>query len=186
MNKTIYALFFVLLLSTSSCCNALKKGSGVRIPPYIVEYHHYDDPEDPSRAERKAEGWYEHTWANGFQMNVKVTRIEESGVYFYQLLCRITNPLEEKVTLLDPNIELVDMDSGETIEQLKCWNWQRVIDSCNITEVNPKAEIVKEIRFGFSTDQKYAKGLILNVKGFSFHKGVVSFNLYGKKPKDSL
>ena len=187
MNKAIYSIIFVLLLSMSSCCNVLKKGRGVKIPPYIVEYYHYDDPEDPSRAERKGGGWHEHTWDNGFRMNVKVTRIEgSSGAYFYQLLCRITNPLEEKVRLLDPNIQLVDMDSGGTIEQLKCWNWQRVSNPCNIAVIDPGAEVAKEIRFGFSTDQTYAKSLKLTIKGFSFQQGVVSIGFYGKEPTDSL
>jgi len=186
MNKTTYALIFLLVISMSSCCNALKKGRGVRIPPYIVEYYHYDDPEKPSRGEKKGKGWYEHTWDNGFRMNVRVTRVEEGGAYFYRLLCRITNPLEEKVTLFDPNIALMDVGSSEPIEQLKCWNWQRLSDPCNITVIDPGAEKTKEIRFGVSTDQKYAKSIQITIKGFSFHKGVVSIDFYGKKPKDSL
>ena len=187
MSKTIYVVIFVLLFSASSCCNALKKGRGVKIPPYIIEYYHYDDPEDPTRDEKKGGGWYEHTWDNGFRMNMKVNRVEgSSGAYFYRLLCKITNPLEEKVTMVDPNVGLMNMDSGETIEQLKCWNWQRISEPCNITVINPGAEIVKEIRFGFSTDQEFAKSLRITIKGFSFHEGVVSIDLYGKKAEDSL
>lgn len=185
MNNTKFITIFMVLLLTAGCCNALKKSRNIRIPPYIIEYYHYDDPEKPTRGEKKSKGWYEYTWENGFQVNFKVARVEESGVYFYRLLYRATNPLQERVTLFDQNIELMDIGSSATIEQLKCWNWQRVSYPCNVAAIDPGGEISKEIRFGFSTDERYAGGLRIYIRGLSFDKNVVPINFYAKKPKDS-
>lgn len=187
MNKTKFIIIFVVLIFTIGCCNALKKSRNIKIPPYIIEYYHYDNPEKPTRDEKKSKGWYGYTWDNGFQMHFKVARVEESsGAYFYRLLYRATNPLEERVTLLDQNLELMDSASGNAIELLKCWNWQRVSYPCNAAAVDPGAEILKEIRFGYSVDEKYARGLKINIRGFSFQKGEVSISFYAKKPKGSL
>ena len=186
MDKAKFITILIMLLFIAGCCNALKKSRSVKIPPYIVEYYHYDDPEKPTRDEKKSEGWYGYTWENGFQMTFKVTRVEGSGVYFYRLLYRATNPLQKRIALFDQNIELLESSSTTVIEQLKCWNWQMVSDPCNVAYVNPAEEVSKEIRFGLSTDDKYAQGIKVHVSGLSFDKGVVSVSFYAKKPNDSL
>lgn len=181
MNRTALISIIVLLLFTTGCCNALKHSRNIKIPPYVIEYYHYDDPEKPTRSEKKSKGWYEHKWDNGFKIQFKIARVEESGVYFYRLLCRATNPLEEKVTLFDQNIELADVDTDLPIERIKCWNWQKVSAPCNIAEINPKGDITKEIRFDYSVDEKYANGLRIKMSGLSFEKGEVNINFYAKK-----
>ena len=187
MSKTTVVTIFIMVLFVAGCCNALKKSRGVKIPPYRIEYFHYDNPEKPTHdEEKKHEGWYEYTWDNGFQMSFKVTRVEESGVFFYRVLYRATNPLQEKVTLLDQNFELTDNDSGAPVEQLRCWNWQRISGPCNVTAVNPGGEVSKEIRFGFATDDKYARGIVITIRNLSFQKDVVSIDFYGRKAKGSL
>ncbi|MBW1854772.1 MAG: hypothetical protein JRJ00_08865 [Deltaproteobacteria bacterium] len=187
MNKTKFMIIFIILLFMAGCCNALKPTRNIKIPPYIVEYYHYDNPEKPTRDEKKSEGWYEHTWDNGFQMDFRIARVEErSGAYFYRLLYRAANPLQEKIRLLDQNIELVDSDTAVSIEQLKCWNWQKVSYPCNVVTIDPEGERLKEIRFGFSVDEGYARGLKVHVSGLSFDKDLVSIDFFAKKPKDSL
>ena len=187
MNRNNLITIFIMVLFIASCCNALKKGRGIKIQPYIVEYYHYDNPEKPTRDEKKSEGWYEHTWDNGFQMDFRIARVEgRSGVYFYRLLYRAANPLQEKIRLLDQNIELVDSYTAVSIEQLKCWNWQKVSYPCNIVTIDPEREKSKEIRFGFSVDEGYARGLKVRVSGLSFDKDEVSIDFYAKKPKDYL
>lgn len=181
MNRTALISIIVLLLFTTGCCNALKHSKSIEIPPYVIEYYHYDDPEKPTRSEKKSEGWYEHKWDNGFKMHFKIARVEESGVYFYRLLYRANNTTGKKVTLLDQNIELVNIMTSLPIEQIKCWNWQKVSEPCNIAEINPKEEITKEIRFDYSIDEKYANGLRIKMSGLSFEKGEVNINFYAKK-----
>ena len=177
---------FIALIFTAGCCNALVPSKAIKIPPYIVEYYHYDDPEKPTHDEEESEGWYGHKWDDGFQMRFKIARVEESGVYFYRLVYRASNPLEEEVTLFDQNIELMDISSNIVIEQVKCWNWQKVSYPCNIAKIGPGDEGVKEIRFGYSIDERYARSLRARISGLGFEKGKVMINFYAKKPKDSL
>ena len=186
MEKAKFITFFIIVLFIAGCCNALVPTKNIKIPPYVIEYYHYDDPEKPTESEKESEGWYGYTWDNGFKMDFKVTRVEESGVYFYRVLYRATNPLQKRVTLFDQNIELMDSDSSAVIEQLKCWNWQMVSEPCNVAYVNPEGETSKEIRFGFSTEKKYAKGIKIHVSGLSFDKGVVSVSFYAETPKEAL
>jgi len=181
MSNTKYITIFIALIFTAGCCNALVPSKAIKIPPYIVEYYHYDDPENPTH-EEESEGWYGYTWVNEFQMNFKVARVEESGVYFYRLMYRATNPLEKEVTLFDQNIELMDIGSNVVIEQMKCWNWQKVSHPCNVAKIGPGDEGIKEIRFGYSIDERYAGSLRVRISGLSFEKGEVLINLYAKKP----
>jgi len=181
MNRAALISILVLLFFTTGCCNALKHSKNIKIPPYVIEYYHYDDPEKPTRREKKSNGWYEHKWDNGFKMHFKIARVEESGVYFYRLLYRATNPLEEKVTLFNQNIVLVDTNTNLPVEQIKCWNWQKVSEPCNIAEINPKEEITKEIRFDYSVDEKYANALRIKMSDFSFETSEVNIDFYAKK-----
>ena len=178
MNKAILKITFVLLLFMVGCCNAFVKSKSIRIPPYIIEYYHYDDPEKPTRDEKRSKGWYEHKWDDGFQMYFKIARVEESGVYFYRLLCRVNNTMQKKVTLFDQNIELVDIDASSPIERIKCWNWQKVSYPCNVVEIDPQKEITKEIRFGYSIDEKYTRSLRVLISSLSFEKGEVTIDFY--------
>ena len=182
MKKTKLSIIVVLLFFTTGCCNALKQSKGVKIPPYIIEYYHYDDPGKPTLDEEQSEGWYEHTWDNGFKMNFNLTRVEGSGFYFYRLLYRADNLTDQKVKLLDQNIDLVDTNSGVTIQRIQCWNWQRQNMSvpCNVVEVGPKRAIAKEIRYDYSTDENFASGLSINVSGLSFDNGEATIDFYAK------
>jgi len=173
---------FILLIFTAGCCNAFVPSKAIKIPPYRIEYYHYDDPEKPTHDEKKSEGWYGYRWDNGFQMDFKIARVEESGVYFYRLLYRAINPMKEKVTLYDQNIELLDIGTNLSIERVKCWNWQKVSYPCNIAEVEPSEEIIKEIRFGYSIDEGYARSLGVRISGLNFGKDVVMINFFAKKP----
>jgi len=186
MNRTKFTIIFVVLFFAAGCCNALIPSRNIKIPPYIIEYYHYDNPEKPTHDEKESEGWYGYTWFNGFRMSFKVTRVEESGVYFYRLMYRAANPLEERVVLFDQNIELMDISSNIVIEQIKCWNWQKVSYPCNVAEIGPGEENIKEIRYDYSTDERFARGLRVHISGLSFDKSIVSINFYAKKPKDSF
>lgn len=168
------------MLFTAGCCNAFVPSKAIKIPPYIIEYYHYDEPEKPTQDEKESEGWYGYKWDDGFQMYFKVARVEESGIYFYKLIYRAINTLGEKVTLYDRNIELIDIDSDGAIERVKCWNWQKVGYPCNVAEIDPGEEIKKEIRFGYSIDEKYAGGLSVHISSLSFEKGEVMIDFYAK------
>ena len=186
VKNTKCIIFFIALIFTAGCCNALVPSRNIKIPPYIVEYYHYDDPEMPTHDEEESEGWYGHKWDNEFQMRFKIARVEESGVYFYRLVYRASNPLKEEVTLFDQNIELVDIGSNVVIEQVKCWNWQKVSYPCNVAKIVPGDEGIKEIRFGYSIDERYARSLRVRISGLSFEEGKVMINFYAKNPEDSL
>jgi len=171
----------ILLIFTAGCCNTFVPSKAIKIPPYRIEYYHYDDPEKPTGNEEKCGGWYGYKWENGFQINFKITRVEERGVYFYRLMYRAINPMQEKVTLYDRNIELLDMGNNLPIERVKCWNWQKVSYPCNVAEVESGGEIIKEIRYGYSIDEGYARSLRVCISGLSFEKDKIRINFYAKK-----
>ncbi|NOQ86304.1 MAG: hypothetical protein GQ554_05420, partial [Deltaproteobacteria bacterium] len=102
--------------------------------------------------------------------------------YFYKLLYRADNLTEKKVKLFDQNFELVDIDTGIVIERIRCWNWQRQNMSvpCNVAEIGPKRAITKEIRFDYSTDEKFASGISVRMSGLSFEKGETTIDFYAK------
>ena len=182
MRKTKLTIILVLLFFTTGCCNVFKHSKGIEIPPYVIEYYHYDNPDEPTPEEKQSEGCYEHIWDNGFKMDFKIARIEGSGVFFYKLVYRADNLTEKKVKLFDQNFELVDIDTGITIERIRCWNWQRKNMSvpCNVAEIGPKRAITKEIRFDYSTDEKFASGISVRMGGLSFEKGETTIDFYAK------
>ena len=182
MKKTKLAVILVMLFVIAGCCNALKRSKGVEIPPYIIDYYHYDDPENPTLEEQQSEGYHEHIWDSGFKMDFKIARVEGSGVYFYKLLYRADNRTEKKVKLFDQNIDLIDIDTGVTIQRIPCWNWQRQNMSvpCHVIEVYPKRAITKEVRFDYSTDETFASGLKVIMSGLSFEKGETTIDFYAK------
>lgn len=183
MSQTKLTIFLVLLLFAAGCCNALKPSKGIKIPPYIIDYYHYEDPSNPSLEEEQSKGWYEHVWGGDkFKMSFKLSRVEGSGVYFYKLLYRANNLTDQKVKLLDQNIDLVDINTGVTIQRIQCWNWQRQNLSvpCHVVEIGPKRAVAKEIRFDYSTDENFASGLSIKVHGLSFKKGETMIDFYAK------
>lgn len=182
MKKIRLTIIVGLLFFTTGCCNALKHSKGIEIPPYIIDYYHYDDPDKPTLEEKQSDGCYEHIWDNGFKMDFKIARVEGSGVYFYKLLYRADNPTEKQVKLLDRNVELIDIDTDFAIEQIRCWNWQRqnMTVPCNVAEINPKKAITKEIRFGYSIDENFASGLRIKLSGLSFENGETTIDFYAK------
>jgi hypothetical protein len=150
----------------------------IEIPPYRIGYYHSDDLAKVTQQKEKTDVWYTQAWDNGFQMHFKVTRVEESGIYFYRLRYHAVNPLQEQITLYDQNIELANMDSGVPIELIKCWNWQKVAYPCNVANVRSKGEIYKEIRYGYSIDEKYVPDIVLRLSGLSFDDGEIRVELH--------
>jgi hypothetical protein len=114
-------------------------------------------------------------------MHYQVARVEESGIYFYQLLYRAVNAGDRPIAIYDQNISLTDSSTQQPIEQVQCWNWQKVSAPCNRVEAIPRGEVVKEVRFGYSTEDRHAPGLIMQVKGLSAKDDVstVTFRTLG-------
>ena len=96
---------------------------------------------------------------------------------------RAVNSTEEKVTLYDKNIKLLDSASNAPIEQVSCWNWQRQSNLCNVADINPGGEVTKEIRYGFSVEEGYAPRLRIAVSGKGFIDGESVIDLYAKPKK---
>jgi hypothetical protein len=172
--KLIIAVMALLL--AASCCNVLQPSRSIKIPPYRIEYYHSVDGAPPSPEQKKAKGWYEQSVNDQLIMHYQVARVEESGIYFYQLFYRAVNGGDKPVAIYDQNISLTDSATQQPIEQVQCWNWQKVSAPCNRVEAIPRGEVVKEVRFGYSTEDRYAPGLIMQVKGLGAKDAVVTVN----------
>jgi hypothetical protein len=109
-------------------------------------------------------------------MHYQIARVEESGIFFYQLLYRAVNKGDTGIAIYDQNIALTDSATMVPIEQVQCWNWQKVSVPCNRAEVAPGGEMVKEIRFGYSVDENYAPGLSMKLSGLGDQGEVFTIN----------
>ena len=180
----IYAVIAVHLWGCGNACNVLLPSKGIQIPPYVIEYYQKDELERLSQDEYVVpEKWNKLSWEDQFTVDVKVERIEGSGIYYYRLLYKAVNSSEKGVTLYDKNIKLFDINSNAPIEQVNCWNWQQHSPSCNSAVVNPGGEITKEIRYGFSVQQGHSPSLRIAVSGDDFMEGETSVDLYAKPKK---
>jgi hypothetical protein len=169
-------ILVLTVLAAASCCNVFQSSRSIKIPPYRVEYYHSDDGAAPSREQKDAKGWYEQPVNNQLTMHYQIARVEESGVYFYQLLYRAVNAGDKAIAIYDQNISLTDSSTQQPIEQVQCWNWQKVSAPCNRIEAIPKGEVVKEVRFGYSTEDRFAPGLVMQVRGLGAKHDVISVN----------
>ena len=175
-----FASILIVYLAVAGCtaCNVMLPSRSMEIPIYRIGYYHSDDLARVTQQKETPDVWYKQKWENGFQIHFKIARVEETGIYFYRLRFHAINPLEEQITLYDQNIELTDMDSGVPIEQIKCWNWQKIGSPCNVATVRPKGELYKEIRYGYSIDDKYAPGVQLHLSGLNFDDSEVRVDLH--------
>jgi len=158
----------VLFLNGCTACNSMLPSKKIKIPPYVINYYHFDNPEEAQAEVLPSDRWHEYSWDDKFRMEFKIARVEVSGMYIYQLLYKAVNGMDEKVTLPDPNIELLDSSTGIPIEQVRCWDWQRTSTPCNLATLSPQGKTAKEIRYGYSTDENFAQGLSIRMKGLSF------------------
>ncbi len=180
----IYTVIAVHLWGCGNACNVLLPSKGIQIPPYGIEYYQKDELERLSQDEDAVpEMWNELSWGDQFTVEVKVERVEGSGIYYYRLLYKAVNSSEKAVTLNDKNIKLVDINSNAPIEQVGCWNWQLHSPSCNSVVLNPGGGITKEIRYGFSVEQGYSPSLRIAVSGDDFMEGETTLDLYAKPKK---
>ncbi len=180
----IYAVIGVQVWGCGNACNVLLPSKGIQIPPYVIEYYQKNELERLAQ-DKKAipEMWNELSWGDQFKVDLKVERVEGSGIYFYRLQYKAVNSSARAVTLNDKNIKLVDSKSNAPIEQVGCWNWQLHTPSCNSAVVNPGGEITKEIRYGFSVEQGYAPSLRIAFSGDDFMEGETTVDLYAKPRK---
>ncbi len=162
------------LLLAPSCCNVLQPSRSIKIPPYRIEYYHSVDGAPPSQEQKAEKGWYEQPVNDQLTMHYQIARVEESGIYFYQLLYRAVNAGDKPIAIYDQNILLTDSATQQPIEQVQCWNWQKVSAPCNRVEAIPRGEVVKEVRFGYSTEDRFAPGLSMQVKGLGAKDDVVT------------
>jgi hypothetical protein len=173
------AKLMILVMTTiaaASCCNVFKPSRNIKIPPYRIEYYQSEDGAPPSIEAKKTAGWYAQPVNDTLTMHYQIARVEESGVYFYQLLYRAVNAGDKPIAIYDQNISLADSATQQPMEQVQCWNWQKVSAPCNRVEAIPKGEVVKEVRFGYATEERYAPGLIMQVKGLGAKDDVVTVN----------
>jgi hypothetical protein len=172
--KLIIAVMALLL--APSCCNVLQPSRSIKIPPYRIEYYYSVDGAPPSQEQKDEKGWYEQPVNDQLTMHYQIARVEESGIYFYQLLYRAVNAGDKPIAIYDQNISLTDSATQQPFEQVQCWNWQKVSVPCNRVEAIPRGEVVKEVRFGYSTEDRYAPGLIMRVKGLGAKDDVITVN----------
>jgi hypothetical protein len=185
--KTVAVLYTVIVVHLWGCgnaCNVLLPSKGIQIPPYGIEYYQKGELERLSQDEDAVpEMWNKLSWGDQFTVDVKVERVEGSGIYYYRLLYKAVNSSGKAVTLNDKNIKLVDIDTNAPIEQVDCWNWQLHSPSCNSVVLNPGGAITKEIRYGFSVEQNYSPSLRIAVSGDDFMEGETTLDLYAKPKK---
>jgi hypothetical protein len=166
----------MVLLLAASCCNVFQPSRSIKIPPYRIEYYYSIDGAPPSREQKDGKGWHEQSVNDQLTMHYQIARVEESGIYFYQLLYRAVNAGDKPIAIYDQNISLTDSATQQPIEQVQCWNWQKVSAPCNRVEAIPRGEVVKEVRFGYSTEDRYAPGLIMQVKSLGAKDDVSTVN----------
>jgi len=169
-------ILVMAVLQAASCCNVLQPSRSIKIPPYRIEYYQSVDGAPPSSDAKKTKGWYEQPVNDQLTMHYQIARVEESGVYFYQLLYRAVNAGDKPIAIYDQNIALTDSATQQPIEQVQCWNWQKVSAPCNRIEAIPRGEVVKEVRFGYSTEERYAPGLTMQLRGIAAKDDSVSIN----------
>jgi hypothetical protein len=174
--KLIILVVTALFAVSCACWNAMQPSRSIKIPPYRIEYYHSADGAPPSAEEKKSKGWYEQSVNDKLSMHYQVARVEESGIYFYQLLYRAVNAGDKPIAIYDQNIVLIDSATQQPIEQVQCWNWQKVSAPCNRVEAIPKGEVVKEVRFGYSTEERHAPGLIMQLRGLGAKDDVITID----------
>ena len=175
------AFIAVLFLNGCTACNINLFSKKIKVPPYIVNYYHFDNPEEAQSAELPSDQWYEHSWNDTFRMAFKIARVEVSGTYIYRLLYTAVNAMDEKVVLPDPKIELLDSATGMPIQQVGCWDWQTTSTPCNVATLAPQGKTAKEIRYGYSTDETFAQGLSIRMKGLSFARDETIIDFYARR-----
>lgn len=182
MNRIISAGILVAVIIGQGCaaCNIMLPSKKIKIPPYVINYYHVAHSAEAPGKTPPDDQWYEHSWGDAFRMEFKIARVEVSGIYLYRLLYTAVNGTGEKVLLPDPSIELLDTATGLPIEQVKCWNWQRTSDPCNLAAVAPHGKTGKEIRYGYSTDENFAPGLSIRMKGLSFMRDETIIDFYAR------
>jgi hypothetical protein len=174
--KLIILVATAIFAFSCACWNVMQPSRSIKIPPYRIEYYHSDDGAPPSREQKKVKGWYEQPVADQLTMHYQIARVEESGIYFYQLLYRAVNAGDKPIAIYDQNISLTDSTTQQPIEQVQCWNWQKVSAPCNRVEAIPRGEVVKEVRFGYSTEDRFAPGLRMQVKGLGAKDDIITVN----------
>jgi hypothetical protein len=174
---------FVVMLFLNGCtaCNIMLPSKKIKIPPYVINYYHFDNPEEAQDEALPSEQWYEHSWDDKFRMQFNIARVEVSGIYMYRLLYRAVSTMNEKVMLPDLNIELLDSATSLPIEQVKCWNWQRTSTPCNLVTLPPQGKTAKQIRYGYSTDENFARGLSIRMKGLIFMNDETIIDFYAHR-----
>ena len=175
------AFVAVLFLNGCTACNSMLPSKKIKIPPYVINYYHFENPEEAQGEMLPSDQWYEHSWDDTFRMEFKIARVEVSGMYIYQLLYKAVNEMDEKVLLPDLNIELLESATGFPIEQVRCWDWQRTSVPCNFVTLAPQGKTAKEIRYGYSTDENFAQGLSIRMKGLSFITGETIIDFYPRR-----
>jgi hypothetical protein len=175
------AFVAVLFLNGCTACNIMLPSKKIKVPPYVINYYHFENPEEAQGEVLPSDQWYEHSWDDTFRMEFKLARVEISGMYIYRLLYTAVNGMDEKVMLPDPNIELLDSATSIPIEQVRCWDWQRTSTPCNLATLAPQGKTAKEIRYGYSTDENFAQGLSIRMKGLSFMRGETIIDFYARR-----
>jgi len=183
VNRVACVVAFVAVLFLNGCtaCNIMLPSKKIKIPPYAINYYHFDTPEAAQMEILPSDQWYEHAWDDKFRMEFKIARVEVSGIYIYRLLYTAVNAMDEKVLLPDLNIELLESATGLPIEQVRCWDWQRTSTPCNLATLAPQGKTAKEIRYGYSTDENFAQGLSIRMKGLSFMRGETIIDFYARR-----
>jgi hypothetical protein len=171
----------VLFLNGCTACNSMLPSKKIKIPPYVINYYHFENPEEAQAEVLPGDQWYEHSWNDTFRMAFKIARVEVSGTYIYRLLYTAVNGMDEKVVLPDPKIELLDSATGMPIQQVGCWDWQTTSTPCNVATLPPQGKTAKEIRYGYSTDETFAQGLSIRMKGLSFIIGETIIHFYARR-----
>jgi len=174
--KLIILVVTALFAVSCACWNAMQPSRSIKIPPYRIEYYHSADGAPPSADDKKTKGWYEQAVDDNLTMHYQIARVEESGIYFYQLLYRAVNAGDRPIAIYDQNIALVDSSTQQPIEQVQCWNWQKVSVPCNSIEALPRGAEVKEVRFGYSTEERHAPGLNMKISGLGAKDTVLTID----------
>lgn len=178
------AFVAVLFLNGCTACNVMIPSKKIKIPPYVINYYHFETPEEAYTSPRgdapASKEWYEHAWDDAFRMQFALARVEVSGIYTYRLLYRAVNATDKEVTLPDPNIELLDSATGLPIEQVNCWNWQRTSAPCNLVTLPAGGKTAKEVRYGYSTDENFAPVVSIRLRGLAFMSGETLIDFYAR------
>ena len=62
----------VLFLNGCTACNIMLPSKKIKVPPYVINYYHFDSPEELQKAALDetlpSEQWHEHSWDDRFRM----------------------------------------------------------------------------------------------------------------------